>query len=137
MEITRRDQIVERFAAFHQANPQIWHLFKKFAIQAANSREHYSARTIIHRVRWHVDVETKDTDGLGIKINNDFSPYYARMFELAYPENTGLFERRKLKSAERSAYANEPLVFRNNAGDEESLKELLRSLLLECSNEAG
>ena len=131
MQATRRDQIVERFTVFHRENPQIWQLFKKFALQAAESRTHYSARTIIHRVRWHVDVDTVDTDGLGVKINNDFSPYYARMFELAYPQYAGLFERRKLKSAERSAYSKEPLIFRCDAGDEDSLRESLQLLLVD------
>ena len=81
-----------RFERFHLANPEVWRLFQRFAFEAARAgRTRYSARTIIHRIRWYVEVETR---GDHFKINNDFSPFYARLWARAYPSHEDLFETR-------------------------------------------
>jgi len=93
---TRADQIFNRFADFHRANPVIWQLFERFALDAAKrGRGTYGAGAIIERIRWHVDVETQ---GDVVKINNDYQTYYGRMFAVAHPD-IDLFRTRRLKSA--------------------------------------
>lgn len=81
-----------RFEDFHRANPRVFSLFERFALQAARAgRTRYSARTIIHRIRWYVEVETT---GDHFKVNNDYSPFYARMFVRKWPMYKDLFEMR-------------------------------------------
>ena len=97
---SRADQMFEKFEEYFLDNPQIWELFVRFALVVAESgRTHYSARAIFHRIRWHVEIETQAEDNF--KIGNNHSPYYSRLFHLAYPEYDGLFRNRELTSAKR------------------------------------
>jgi hypothetical protein len=80
------------FERFHAENPHVYRLFEQFAIQAAGRRPRFSARTILHRIRWYTSVETDDPTGL--KINDHWSPFYARLFEAAHPHHAGFFEKR-------------------------------------------
>jgi hypothetical protein len=84
----------ERFAQFHQENPHVYQLFKRFAFEAIGARRgRFSARTILHRIRWYTSVETNDPDGF--KVNDHWSPYYGRMFVRDHPEHEGFFETRR------------------------------------------
>ena len=126
---TRADQILDSFEMFHAENPEVWTLFCRFALEAvASGAAHYSAHAIIHRIRWHTEIETGDLDGL--KINNNFFPYYARMFHLALPEHNGFFRNRKLTTEgkvasleDRQAFIDEP------AGEEKTILARLREIL--------
>ena len=81
-----------RFENFHEANPHVYELFCKFALQAAARRPRFSARTVLHRIRWATTIETDSDDGF--KINNNWSPFYVRLFEIDHPELAGFFEKR-------------------------------------------
>ena len=81
----------ERFDRFHAENPHVYQLFKRFTFEAIKSgRERFSARTVIHRIRWYTTVETEDPQGF--KINNNWSPFYARMFVRDHPGHDSFFE---------------------------------------------
>ena len=83
-----------QFAKFHAENQKIYTLFVQYAMDLKEaSFNFYSARAIIHRIRWHLDVETKSGDGF--KINNNHSPYYARKMMREYPEFKEFFSLRK------------------------------------------
>lgn len=85
------------FAQYHHDNPQVYALIIKYAreIRAAG-HQHYSIRAILHRIRWHVDVVTKDPDGF--KISNCYSRDYAIKLMLEYPiEFAGFFRLRTKK----------------------------------------
>ncbi len=102
--ITRADQIFDRFRAFHLANPRVWELFQRFTSELLHAGyAHYSADAVLHRIRWHIAVEIRGGDG--VKINNDFSAYYGRMWMAANPEAPPLFRTRHRKSTDRAAYA--------------------------------
>jgi hypothetical protein len=118
-----------RFTNFHQENPGIWRLFERFSLRAAQTRERYSAYAVLHRVRWEVEIETRDVDGLGLKVNNDFTPFYARLFRLAHPDRAGVFECRKLTTTERPARDQEQYIMRFNEADDEWIEAALRKLL--------
>ena len=45
--------------------------------------ERYSARAILHRIRWHHHVEVGDRD---FKCNNNWTPALSRWFMLKHPE---------------------------------------------------
>lgn len=124
---SRAEQIFARFKVFHQANPIIWDLFKRYVNELiSNGRAHYSVDAVMHRIRWHVDVETK---GESVKLNDHYTAYYGRMFMAKYPEHEGFFELRKRLSAEHDAYDQDVAVFRTGpAGPESSLMNALRGL---------
>lgn len=89
-------RLEREFLAFHRENPHVWELFQRFALDAIRSgRRHYSARAIVHRIRWHYEVETARTDDF--KINNNHSPYYARLFAERHPEHARFFEYRRVR----------------------------------------
>lgn len=70
--------IEERFWDFHHANPDVWAHLCRFAqgvVEAGFAR--YSIKALVERVRYHVEVETRVSDGF--KINNNYTCYYARL----------------------------------------------------------
>ncbi len=86
--LTQRD-----FEAFHAENPDVYQLFERFALEAANAgRKRFSAYTVAGRIRWYTSVETRDPTGF--KINNNWIPFYARMFHERWPRYAGFFEMR-------------------------------------------
>jgi hypothetical protein len=87
----------ENFLEFHQANPHVYELFKKYCNAAFKSgRSHYSAYAIFERIRWHQDIETNDD--LGFKLNNNHRPYYSRLYQLQFPNRAKFFRTRTLTS---------------------------------------
>lgn len=55
--------------------------------------ERYSARAIIHQIRWHKHVDKGDRS---FKCNDHWTPYLARWFQDIHPEHAAFFETRKL-----------------------------------------
>lgn len=86
------------FLNFHKENPDVYDHFKKFTFEKIRfGYKHYSSRAVIHRVRWETDAgDPEKVDGF--KINNNHSPYYARMFMWEYPQFAGFFRNRTVKS---------------------------------------
>lgn len=82
-----------RFRAFDADNPRVWKLFVWFTFMLqTHGCKRLSATTILGRVRYETAFfETTDTE---YRINNNFSSYYARKFQLTYPEYATLFATR-------------------------------------------
>lgn len=124
---TRADQVFRRFSEFHRNNPMVWDLFCQFADEARTRHSRYSADAILHRVRWEVSMTVQTHDH--VKINNDFGPYYARMYLALFDQAAGFFELRRRKSAERDAYnVDIPAWVLGPPGDESELYARLRAL---------
>ena len=106
-----------RFAVWHEANPRVWDLFVQFTFDVIRAgRPYYSARDIVHRIRWHTNIEMRAVDEF--KINNNWSPYYARLFVQAFPEYEGFFEMRSADSdpeTERRLVASVKLTAKGGA----------------------
>jgi hypothetical protein len=91
-----RPNIQERFEEFHKANPRIYDLLVRFALEVKDRGfSRYSIDAIIQRVRWHVTIETKSSD---FKLNDHFTSRYARLIMSRVPELDGFFEVRELKA---------------------------------------
>ena len=83
---------------WHNENPHIYELFVKYTFEAIQAgHEHYGAKGIIERIRWHTSVETS---GDIFKINNNHAPFYARLFMVDYPKHDGFFRLRATEGCE-------------------------------------
>lgn len=68
----------KQFEKFHSENPKVYELFKYFTMQVRNAGFHkYSAEAVLNQIRWYTTIETRGDD---FKINNDYKPYYSRMY---------------------------------------------------------
>lgn len=87
------------FLKWLPTNLHVWAAFCDQAFKVrAKGFKHYSARTIVHFLRHHSAV----TESTGPwKINNNYSPYLARLFDLKYPNLVGLWEYRETKRAKK------------------------------------
>lgn len=87
-------KIVRRFFEFHAANPRVFELLYHFTLQRAANRARFGIAAVFERVRWEVDVTTYEDTGL--KLNNNYRAYYARLLSLYDPALDGLFATRTL-----------------------------------------
>lgn len=68
-------------------------LFERLALEVrASGFDRYSARALLHRLRWHHHVERGDRE---FKINNKHSAPLARWFLAKHPEMPDFFELRE------------------------------------------
>ena len=83
----------QKFRIFHEANPRVYELFKRFTFEAMNrGHQQLSAEMIINRIRWETKVVTTDAD---YKINNDYKPFYSRLFIVEHPQHKDFFRLRQ------------------------------------------
>ncbi len=88
----------EAFDAFHALNPKVYDLFERFTLQAVRAgRGRFSAYAVRERIRWYTEIETAGDD---FKLNNNFVPYYVRLFEEKHAEHVGFFETRRARADE-------------------------------------
>ena len=74
--------------------------FEELAFDVANrGYAKYSARTILHRIRWHYAIERGDRE---FKCNDHWSPPLARWFMQRHPKHADFFELR-VSQYERTA----------------------------------
>lgn len=86
------DQFSKEFLEWFPQNNHIWIAFVSETSKVINAGfKHYSAKTIIHVLRHHSALAEKNSEW---KINNNISPYIARLFALCYPQHEKLFEYR-------------------------------------------
>lgn len=96
-----RHEFSDEFVDWLVKNEHIWNAFvgEAAAIYRRGFR-HYSARTIIHVLRHHSAVHENGTKW---KISDHSSPYLARLFDLRYPEMSGLWSFKKCMTAATDA----------------------------------
>jgi hypothetical protein len=84
--------------------PDVCLYFEKLALDLIrDGHKRYSADGILHRVRWHWQVERGDR---GFKCNNNWSAPLARWFIARNPSAKGFFETRIAKPVPVRAYAD-------------------------------
>ena len=88
--------IRERFERFHQLNPDIYRLFSRIALNyARKGTKRISAKGIFERIRYEMD----PVNGSNFyQLNNDFTPYYSRLFIANHPDYKRLFQTRMIKT---------------------------------------
>jgi hypothetical protein len=87
----------ERFEAFDRTNPHVYETFRRYARRLKAVRARGSARDIFGGMRWQALASTK---GEPFKLNNYFSPYYARKLIAEDPSFASFFELRRAKADE-------------------------------------
>lgn len=101
--VTAISPIYRAFLQFDRDNPEFYRLFCRFTLQLiAAGKSRLSSKLIVERIRWETLIKTTDTD---FKINNNFTPYYARKFMADFPNHAGLFETRITKASPELAEA--------------------------------
>ena len=88
--VPRTNRYLANFKRFHENNPRVFHQVVRYADQQRQTRKHYSIEIIINVIRFWTDL---DSVGEPFKINNNYKPYYARMY-MQYRECKGFFELR-------------------------------------------
>jgi hypothetical protein len=84
--------------------PDVCLQFEKLALELRGlGFDRYSADAILHRVRWHFNVERGDR---GFKVNNDYAAPLARWFLKRHPGAKGFFELRTARAAPIRAYVD-------------------------------
>jgi hypothetical protein len=91
----------DAFIKYDQDFPQIWRSFKNYTFRTIDKGfENYSARAIFHIIRWQTGINAEFPKGF--KVNNNYSPYYARKFMRMFPKYEGFFRNRKSKYDDKS-----------------------------------
>lgn len=84
-----------KFCSYHTQNPHIYKAFKALTLQTIRKGfKNFGAKSIFELLRWKTGVAA---DGDVFKINNNYTPLYARMFEKEYPEHKDFFRKRGSK----------------------------------------
>jgi hypothetical protein len=87
-----------RFDEFHREHPEVYRLIVRLCRKLRHAgRTHYSIDAILHRVRWHYDVNAK-RPGEPFKLNDHFTSRYARLVMRQEPDLSDFFETRKLRA---------------------------------------
>jgi len=90
--------LTNRFNQFHNDNPQVYEMFKKFTFMAIRrGHKRLSAWMIANRIRWETSIETISVEDY--KISNDYIALYARKFMSDHPEYNGFFKIKEMKRA--------------------------------------
>lgn len=85
--------IVKRFWKYHQDNPHIFGLFRKFSEDVFRAgKRRYGVQALSERIRWHIQVETKGDD---FKMNNNHLSCYSRLVMIECPHLSGIFKTRR------------------------------------------
>lgn len=103
------EHFLKEFQEWHMMNPHVYELFKDYAFELLKAgRARYSARTVVERVRWHMDTQTT---GAEFRINNNYSPVYGRMFLIEYPQYAAFFELRAVRMTNREPSFEQRPIF--------------------------
>ena len=95
------DQLKPEFIEWLKSNAHVWIAFEREALEVVRCGfKHYSARTILHFLRHHTALKQ---NGEGWKLNNNHSPYLARLFNIVHPQHASLFELRESREFAEAA----------------------------------
>lgn len=87
--------LFQRFVRFHQDNPRVLALLLRFADELiAAGRPRFGIAALWERMRWFVAIETRSD--VGLKLNNSYRSFYARLLLLLRPALVGVLETRRL-----------------------------------------
>jgi hypothetical protein len=84
----------EKFVLYHAQNEDIWKSFEALALKLLEARvTHFGAKALFEVIRYNRAIAGVD----GYSVNNNYPAYYARIFQMKYPQHAELFETRKVR----------------------------------------
>lgn len=87
----------ESFAKFHKDNPIILSMITEELHKAKSvGISKVSIKQIIGHIRWNLTISTRSNSPY--KINDAYTSLYALLIEFNYPQYSGMFEQRELRS---------------------------------------
>ncbi|HLT41926.1 MAG TPA: hypothetical protein VKZ95_04410 [Sphingobacteriaceae bacterium] len=90
LSYSKDTRLWREFLEFHNRHPEVYDVFEEEVLKASNSgRQKYSIYIIREEVRWKLRKK--------FKFNNNFAPYYARVFVEKHPKLKELFNFRPIK----------------------------------------
>lgn len=87
------------FIEYHTQNRKVWTEFERKTLDAISRREKVGAKYIIEQIR----KESELPNDSGLKVNNNFAPYYARIFSIKYPQHEKYFLLKELHGLRAAA----------------------------------
>ena len=91
---------LERFVAFHEANPEVYRQLEALAQGMWNAgRRKIGMKMLFEVLRWQHYLRTVDPSSK-FKLNNNLTALYSRLLVARHPEWEGLFEMRHLREGE-------------------------------------
>jgi len=89
---------LEKFNKFHAENPEVYLLFEQQALRAIDcGHKKIGSKAIIEYLRWKLNFVNKQGNK-PYKIDNNFTPYYSRLFAEKHPNYNNYFVYKSLKS---------------------------------------
>ena len=84
----------ERFEAFHHANPAIYLELETMARELwERGRRRIGIRMLWETLRWNYNMRVVRDDSIA-RLNNNYTPFYARLLVEVHPDWVGLFQLR-------------------------------------------
>jgi hypothetical protein len=87
---------VDTFIAAHTESPDVWQAFEHITLTLIAIGKKAGAIDVLGRARWETHIE----GGREWKVNNNYAPYYARIFAAKYPEHKSFFEFRTIRRSD-------------------------------------
>lgn len=95
-------ELVRDFFQFHDQNPDVLVLFRRFTKEMHNTgRSRYSSKAIMERIRWHYDIAVRGSD---FKINNNYTAMYPRLLVMEDTNWMSFFSLRKFMPEDNEPY---------------------------------
>ena len=96
VELFDKSDAGKRFERFHAENPHIYrHIVQACRKLKERGWRHYSVRAIWNVIRFRYDVQTTAHD---FKLNDHYTPFYARLIMKNEVDLVGFFEIRRAKA---------------------------------------
>ena len=85
----------ERFEVFHENNPEVYEELVKITRKQTRFGYEVSIKGVFEVLRYQVRMKIQDPSQNHFKLNNDYTPYYARLIMENEPDLRGEFQTRE------------------------------------------
>lgn len=97
-DVPHPPSLAESFRDFDEKNPHVWRLFERCALELASRGLTFGSKAVYEDMRWEMQFGTTEADEGSFKLNNNYTAFYARKFQAAYPQFAELVKTRKQKA---------------------------------------
>jgi hypothetical protein len=80
----------ERFETFHRENPHVYRTLRRLAMEWVNTTgsQRVGIKSLFEVARWQLAIQTNDAE---YRLNNSYTPFYARLLMAENAELDGIF----------------------------------------------